>query len=128
MIPQAAVPLILAMCDMASAVHAAAPSDEPQPSPSDDYKLFPGVRHGDQQGWQRGWLVHLQLTVAYARALIFVLSPSQLPPIRSRGVYAMDAKNARNEQACSKQFSRKAKFTAGIFTLVCPHGTRLGRS
>lgn len=45
-IPQAAVPLILGMCDMASAVHAPAPSDEPQPSPSDDYKLFPGVWRG----------------------------------------------------------------------------------
>ena len=48
-----------------------------------------------------------------------------MPRVRMRGRYHKDAataKAATAEAPCSKDFSKRAKFTAGIFTLVCPHG------
>ena len=50
---------------------------------------------------------------------------AKMPRVRMRGRYLKDAttaKAASGEAPCSKDFSKRAKFTAGIFTLVCPHG------
>ena len=48
----------------------------------------------------------------------------QLPVIRMRGRYPADAgRRAASTAMCNKTHSKKAKFTAGIFTMVCPHGT-----
>lgn len=47
--------------------------------------------------------------------------PSQ-PMIRDRGKYEADRTTSITEDSCTKVYSRYKKLTAGIFTILCPHG------
>ena len=55
----------------------------------------------------------------------------QLPPIRQRGRHHLDAtarpttSGSSPESPCNKRFTKLASLTAGIFTVVCEHGTRV---
>ena len=117
-LPPRARRLVSLMCAKASKHYAPAPSHAHVPGPTDEFKLFPSVRMCGAGGPRSPTL--RRLTGRGGRS-----TWAQMPPVRMRGRYPKDAttaKAASGEAPCSKDFSKRAKFTAGIFTLVCPHG------
>ena len=125
-LPERARPLLRAMAQKAAVDYPAAPLNDPAVvSIATPYRQFPSVRAQIRVATLYCWPVsdsHVNVG----------MHTMQQPVVRARGRYAADdaisaAAAAKGADAanlvCNKNFAAKRALTAGVFTVVCPHGT-----